>query len=158
MRKISNFCGIFATLFVTTTMVLLASCSQDDDYYESDMYTLAEMGTRLGGKGDSGDGETPKPQKIYTCKVVKNNQTYEAGNEHPKNDQIELIYCINSSFDINSLTCDPSSEQGIPLEASILAAIPHGDTIFCTTKVFPTCGGMNVDTLLFDSVPLFNFH
>ena len=48
--KIKNFCGIFATLFVTTTMVLLASCSQDDDYYDSDMYTLAEMGTRLGGE------------------------------------------------------------------------------------------------------------
>ena len=53
----TSFCGIFATLFVTTTMALLASCSQDDDYYESDMYTLAEMGTRLGGKGDPGDGE-----------------------------------------------------------------------------------------------------
>jgi hypothetical protein len=30
MIKISNFCGIFATLFVTTTMVLLASCSQSE--------------------------------------------------------------------------------------------------------------------------------
>lgn len=49
MRKIANFCGVFATLFVTTTIVFLASCSQDDDYYEnSEMYTLAEMGTRLG--------------------------------------------------------------------------------------------------------------
>ena len=48
----TSFCGIFATLFVTTTMVLLASCSQDDDYYESDMYTLAEMGTRLVGDGE----------------------------------------------------------------------------------------------------------
>jgi hypothetical protein len=57
MRKISNFCGIFATLFVTTTIILLASCSQDDDNYDSDMYTLAEMGTRLGGKGDPGSGE-----------------------------------------------------------------------------------------------------
>ena len=47
MKNFSNFCGIFATLFVTTTMVLLASCSQDDDYYDSDMYTLAETGTRL---------------------------------------------------------------------------------------------------------------
>ena len=54
--KFSNLCGIFATLFVTTTMVLLASCSQDDDNYDSDMYTLAEMGTRLGGKGDPGEG------------------------------------------------------------------------------------------------------
>ena len=52
----TSFCGIFATLFVTTTMVLLASCSQDDDNYDSDMYTLAEMGTRLGGGGDPGSG------------------------------------------------------------------------------------------------------
>ena len=30
-------------------MVLLASCSQEDDGYDNaDMYTLAEMGTRLG--------------------------------------------------------------------------------------------------------------
>lgn len=48
MRKFSNFCGIFAIVFVTTTVVLLASCSQDDDNYDSDMYTMAEMGTRLG--------------------------------------------------------------------------------------------------------------
>ena len=56
MRKFSNFCGIFATVFVTTTIVLLASCSQDDDNYDSDMYTMAEMGTRLGGKGEPGSG------------------------------------------------------------------------------------------------------
>ena len=60
----TSFCGIFATLFVTTTMVLLASCSQDDDNYESDMYTLAEMGTRLGGKGDPG-GSTTKKKIIF---------------------------------------------------------------------------------------------
>ncbi len=59
MRKISNFCGIFATLFVTTTMVLLASCSQDDDNYDSDMYTLAEMGTRLSGGDPGGGGPAP---------------------------------------------------------------------------------------------------
>lgn len=54
MMKFTNFCGIFATVFVTTTMVILASCSQDDDYYDnSEMYTLAEeMGTRLGGNGE----------------------------------------------------------------------------------------------------------
>ena len=39
-------------------MVLLASCSQEDDGYDNaDMYTLAEMGTRLGG-GDPGSGGT----------------------------------------------------------------------------------------------------
>lgn len=52
MRNFSNFCGIFATVFVTTTIILLASCSQDDDNYDSDMYTLAEMGTRLVGDGE----------------------------------------------------------------------------------------------------------
>lgn len=52
MMKFKNFCGVFATVFVTTTIILLASCSQDDDYYESDMYTLAEMGTRLGGDSE----------------------------------------------------------------------------------------------------------
>ena len=52
LRSIGTF---FATVFVTTTMVLLASCSQDDDYYDSDMYTLAETGTRLAEGGDSGD-------------------------------------------------------------------------------------------------------
>ena len=54
MIKFSNFCGIFATVFVTTTIILLASCSQDDDCYESDMYTLAEMGTRLGAGDEWG--------------------------------------------------------------------------------------------------------
>ena len=64
MKNSKYFCGIFATVFVTTTMVLLASCSQDDDYYESDMYTLAEMGTRLGG-GDPGGGYDPNPPIPY---------------------------------------------------------------------------------------------
>lgn len=45
----------FCILFVATTIVLLASCSQDDDYYESDMYTLAERGTRLGDPEPGGD-------------------------------------------------------------------------------------------------------
>jgi len=69
MRKFSNFCGIFATVFVTTTIVLLASCSQDDDYYESDMYTLAEMETR-GGGGDPG-GNDPNPPTPYFGNPVK---------------------------------------------------------------------------------------
>ena len=69
--KFTNFCGIFATVFVTTTIILLASCSQDDDYYESDMYTLAEMGTR-GGGGDPGNGGgTPDPPVPYNGNPVQ---------------------------------------------------------------------------------------
>ena len=43
MKKNYYLCIIFAIALV----VLLVSCSQDDDYYDSDMYTLAEMGTRM---------------------------------------------------------------------------------------------------------------
>ena len=64
MKNSKYFCGIFATVFVTTTMVLLASCSQDDDYYESDMYTLAEMGTRLGDP-EPGGGEASVVYSSY---------------------------------------------------------------------------------------------
>ncbi|MCR5044300.1 MAG: hypothetical protein K6A93_09255 [Bacteroidaceae bacterium] len=69
--KFKNFCGIFATLFVTTTMVLLASCSQDDDNYDSDMYTLAEMGTRLGGGDPGNGGYDPNPPIPYFGNPVK---------------------------------------------------------------------------------------
>lgn len=42
---------------VTALFCVFCGCSQDDDYYDSDMYTLAEMGTRLGeGGGDPGGG------------------------------------------------------------------------------------------------------
>ena len=69
--KFTNFCGIFATLFVTTTIILLASCSQDDDYYDnSEMYTLAEeMGTRSGG-GDPG-GDDPDPMLPFAGNPVQ---------------------------------------------------------------------------------------
>ena len=82
MRTKLNFCGIvehspkvlsfgktqiylffrsltrtFATAFIAATIILVSSCSQDDDYYESDMYTMAEkLETRAGegGGGESG--------------------------------------------------------------------------------------------------------
>jgi len=58
MTKLKHKMGknrFFCILFVATTIVLLASCSQDDDNYDSDMYTLAEMGTRLGDPEPGGD-------------------------------------------------------------------------------------------------------
>ena len=53
MKKFSNYCGIFATLFVTTTIILLASCSQDDDYYDSDMYKSHKLDINIGTRGFS---------------------------------------------------------------------------------------------------------
>ena len=55
MVKFTNFCGIFATVFMVATAITIVSCSQDDDDYNSEMYTLAEqMSTR--GYGDPGNG------------------------------------------------------------------------------------------------------
>ncbi|MBR1666733.1 MAG: hypothetical protein IJ693_00495 [Bacteroidaceae bacterium] len=62
MRTKLNFCGIFATTFLATTIALISSCSQDDDFYDSDMYTLAEeMTTRSGGE-PGGDDWGYQPQ------------------------------------------------------------------------------------------------
>ena len=77
--KFTNFCGIFATLFVTTTIILLASCSQDDDYYESDMYTLAEMGTRLGG-----DPEDPPHPQTYFLRAGSADEQFEVPGTNEK--------------------------------------------------------------------------
>ena len=43
---------------ITALFGILCGCSQEDDGYDNaDMYTLAEMGTRLVGKGDPGSGK-----------------------------------------------------------------------------------------------------
>ena len=60
MKKIN----VILMLAFTVLVCSLMGCSQDDDNYESDMYTLAEMGTRLGGKGDPG-GSTTKKKIIF---------------------------------------------------------------------------------------------
>ena len=53
VKKKFNFCGIFSTMFVAATIFSVSSCSQDDDYYESDMYTMAEpLETRAAEPGE----------------------------------------------------------------------------------------------------------
>ena len=66
MKKNYYLCIIFAIALV----VLLVSCSQDDDYYDSDMYTLAEMGTRLG------DPE-PAVNNVVIPETVTSYHTYD---------------------------------------------------------------------------------
>lgn len=62
MKK-PNFCAIFATMFVAATVITLASCSQDEEYYEDGLFTRAdEMMTRSGEQG----GSTPTPPTIST--------------------------------------------------------------------------------------------
>lgn len=57
MKTKTNFCGTFAIVFMVATAIIITSCSQDDDDYNSDMYTLAEkMETRSGGDPGGGQG------------------------------------------------------------------------------------------------------
>ena len=64
MKK-TNFCGIFATVFVVATVITLASCSQDDEYYEDGLFTRADgMMMRSGGE-PGGGGNQPRPILYY---------------------------------------------------------------------------------------------
>ena len=99
--KFKNFCGIFATLFVTTTIILLASCSQDDDYYEnSEMYTLAEMGTRLGGNGGDpgGGGIVIKVYDLTSDVGEKQLHFFQQGTLHQTCLNLHLYALADSAF------------------------------------------------------------
>ncbi|MDO5483231.1 MAG: hypothetical protein Q4F47_09390 [Bacteroidaceae bacterium] len=64
MKK-TNFCAIFATMFVVATVITLASCSQDDEYYEDGLFTRADgMMMRSGGE-PGGGGNQPRPILYY---------------------------------------------------------------------------------------------
>lgn len=71
MKDFKFYCGIFATLFVATTATLLTSCSQEDDDYDTDMYTLAErMGTRANpGENSSSDGDDLDGYNSTDCAI-----------------------------------------------------------------------------------------
>ena len=64
--KRANLSGIFSAVFVAATVIMLASCSQDDEYYEDGLFTRAdEMMTRAGEPGGYTPTPTPPPvQKI----------------------------------------------------------------------------------------------
>ena len=112
MRNFSNFCGIFATVFVTTTIILLASCSQDDDNYDSDMYTMAEMGTRLGG-GDPGGGG-PAPVITQVDSITETHEMYFFPNE--------VFY--SSGFQHSPFTAiDPSLYSNDFIEADVIVTL-----------------------------------
>lgn len=70
---------------LTAIFSVFCGCSQDeDDYNNSDMYTLAEeMGTR-GGGGDPG-GNTPQKKKVHWKKEVAGNTPKPTGFLNPVN-------------------------------------------------------------------------
>ena len=64
--KRKNFSGIFSAVFVAAIVLTLASCSQDDEYYEDGLFTRAdEMMTRSGG--DPGGGNNNFQYRSNEC-------------------------------------------------------------------------------------------
>ena len=126
MRKKLNFCGIvehspkvlsfgktqiylffrsltrtFATAFIAATIILVSSCSQDDDFYESDMYTMAEeLETRAGEPGGGGES---KPSKIR-CYESSNETFIFANGNYVERGTLAITYeASNNTF--SDLTC-----------------------------------------------------
>lgn len=115
MKK-TNFCAIFATMFVAATVIMLASCSQDDEYYEDGLFTRAdEMMTRAGELGGYTPTPTPPPvQKIaagvdtfyydiplvYSIdieSIISWEEGYTSVTAHPVNPQISASFFPSST-------------------------------------------------------------
>ena len=91
MKK-TNFCAIFATMFVAATVIMLASCSQDDEYYEDGLFTRAdEMMTRGGEQG----GYTPTPTP------VPSDTTYTSYTFRFETDNQMIQDSLPTTFDVN---------------------------------------------------------
>lgn len=136
MKKIN----VILMLAFTVLVCSLMGCSQSDDEYNSDMYTLAEMGTRLGGGGDPGNGEapTPKPQTEYFYSVRKNNQTIEVNNVTTSNANFDLDFVVDSAF--TTLRCEVKQQGNISFDTTIPWIVWNGDTVCCNVKVVPLLG------------------
>ena len=86
--------NVILMLAFTALVCSLMGCSQEDDGYDNaEMYTLAEMGTRLGGEGGDSGG---KPRK----KVIRWEK--ESENTHQPTS-------LPNPISILSLSCLPNS-------------------------------------------------
>ena len=92
MKK-RNICGIFTTVFAIATVISLASCSQDDEYYyDSEMFTRSEeMMTRGGEQG----GYTP------TLTPVLNDTVYTNYTFRFETDNQMIQDSLPTTFDVN---------------------------------------------------------
>ena len=114
--KRRNLSGIFATVFAVATVITLASCSQDDEYYEDGLFTRAdEMMTRAGEPGGYTPTPTPPPvQKIaagvdtfyydiplvYSIdieSIISWEEGYTSVTAHPVNPQISASFFPSST-------------------------------------------------------------
>lgn len=113
------FSGIFAAAFVATAAFMLASCSQDDEYYyDSEMFTRADgMMTRSGGDPGGNEGRTtsqyPSANEILADNVVKAHleslwqQTVNAASAQGRREYGCYIYYNNGSFSCEDVEPGP---------------------------------------------------
>ena len=105
MKK-TNFCAIFATMFVAATVIMLASCSQDDEFYEEGLFTRAdEMMTRAGEPG----GYTPTPTPPPFQKIAAGVDTFYY--DIPLAYSIEIESIISWEEGYTSVTAHPVNPQ-----------------------------------------------
>lgn len=96
---------------ITVLFGILCGCSQEDDGYDNaEMYTLAEMGTRLGGKGDPGSGIKRK-RVLFTLAADVTSK--------PRRNMGDSILSLSGEYDTESLTISISDYNG-NAEISIL--------------------------------------
>lgn len=103
---------------VTALFCVFCGCSQDDDYYDSDMYTLAEMGTRL-GEGGGDPGGSPKKKRIV----------FSPANEviyNPKGISGKSAPALYGEYDTSTLTISLNNYSG---NASIYIQTIQGDQL-----------------------------
>lgn len=101
---------------ITALFGIFCGCSQEDDGYDNaDMYTLAEMGTRLGGKGDPG-GTFPQKRRVQWTK--ENNNNHPSGFLNPVNISSPTSLpnstdpILDGEYDTSTLTISISNFNG----------------------------------------------
>lgn len=100
MKKINGM----MVVVITALFGIFCGCSQEDDGYDNaDMYTLAEMGTRLGGKGDPG-GSTKKKKISF---VYNGNQI-----PHPRKTSNTTEPVLDGEYDSTELVVFISDFSG----------------------------------------------
>ena len=139
MRTKINFCGIFAIAFIAATIILISSCSQDDDFYESDKYTMAEeLETRT---PEPGGGGSDKPSKIKYSKTYKG-ETYTFFNG-----KVTENVDFHINFDAADRTFSDlghsikSDNNAVNMEEKSYFQIIDGDSIFINITLVPTVSG-----------------
>ncbi|MDO4202749.1 MAG: hypothetical protein Q4D25_11685 [Bacteroidales bacterium] len=138
---------------ITALLGVLCGCSQEDDGYDSDMYTLAEeMGTR-GGGGDPGG--TPRKKRI---KWDKEGQI-SFPSKGSKGSSAPILF---GEYDTDTLTVSVSNFVGHAaisihsvgsgsLMSSTTITVPSGSPIDFPLSLYPTGVDYKINVVLSDS-------